>query len=213
MVMSASEKIVSFIKPFPRVVFRKGEFLLSPYVKPAGIFFLTSGIVRMCNSSKKGDEVIINVYKPISFFPLGWLLNDTENTFFFEAVSLVRTSVVPKPTVRDFLEHEPGVTYDLLQRIVRGLDGYFLRVEGLMSGDARMRVVIQLVLQARRFGKKTREGDVLEMTHQTLASLSGLSRETVTREIGKLQKQGKILYRNKTLVIPNIELLEHEIFL
>jgi CRP/FNR family transcriptional regulator len=51
-----------------------------------------------------------------------------------------------------------------------------------------------LVLLSQEHGKKTSEGTLLniKLTHQDIADMAGVARETATRVIDKLNKDGEI---------------------
>ena len=121
--------------------------------------------------------------------------------------------IAPRKDVLRFLQKNHDVAFDLLQRIYRGLDGYFLRMESLLSGHAFHKTIIQLVIHMRRFSKHVVADDVhqTKLTHAQLASLAGLSRETVTREIKKLQAKKLLIYKGQTIIVPDIDALEQEL--
>jgi CRP/FNR family transcriptional regulator len=198
------EKLQNFFGKFEQKKFKKGELLVKPHKELERVFFLVKGTVRMYSVSKKGVEITLNVFKPFSIFPLGPIINDKENLYFYDALNDVTAFSAPKKEVLSFFQKEHEVTFDLLARIYKGLDGYFLRMESLLGGDAYHKVVTQLVIQERRFGK-------VELTHSKLASLTGLSRETVTREINKLQKKSVVAYKGWKLKIRSAEKLEREL--
>ena len=57
-------------------------------------------------------------------------------------------------------------------------------------------------------GEKTPEGVLInvKLTHQEIADMAGLTRETVTRELNKLRKKGEIV------VLKKLIRLNHEFF-
>lgn len=87
-----------------------------------------------------------------------------------------------------------------------------MRVEALLLGDAYLRVLTHLIIYTRRFGKNASDKIVFDwsLTHQQLASQTGLARESVTREIRKLQDKGLIGYLGKKIFIYDLEKLEQE---
>lgn len=201
---TVQSKLEGFFGKFEKRKYRKGELLAEPRKELNTIFYLVEGNVRMFSISKKGVEVTLNIFKPISLFPLGPAINAGENLYYYDALKEVTVFTAPKDKVLSFLRQEHDVAFDLLARIYKGLEGYFLRMESLLGGDAYHKVVSELVIQERRFGK-------VELTHSKLASLTGLSRETVTREIQKLQKKGIVTYKGWKLKIANGEKLEQEL--
>jgi len=197
-------KLQIFFGKFEHKKFKKGELLAEPRKELTSVFCLVKGSVRMYSISKKGVETTLNIFKPISIFPLGPIINNQKNLYYYDALGNTQVLAAPKSEVLTFLKKEHEVVFDLLARIYKGLDGYFLRMESLLGGDAHRKVVTQLVIQARRFGK-------VELTHAKLGSLTGLSRETVTREIDKLQKKRLVAYKGWKLKIVSVEKLESEL--
>ena len=100
--------------------YTKGEVLIRADENPSGVLYLTKGLVKVYCISEKGDEIILNIFQPISFFPMSWAVNDVPNSFFYEAVSEVSLYQAPKNEVLIFLKKNPDVLFDLLQRVFKG---------------------------------------------------------------------------------------------
>jgi CRP/FNR family transcriptional regulator len=60
------------------------------------------------------------------------------------------------------------------------------------------------------YGEKTNDGIILniKLTHQDLANMAGMTRETVTRIIDKLQKDGDIKVLKNKLILLNPDFLQ-----
>lgn len=208
---SIKEKIDSF---FPHYTFHtctKGDVLIRAGEAPKGIYYLTSGTVRQYVITKEGEEMTLNIYKPFSFFPMAWAVNAYPNAYYFEAMSDGEFWLAPKDAIVAFIKDEPEVLYDLLRRVYIGLEGVLSRLEHLMSGKAQERLLTILLISAKRFGEQEKNTVTihLKLTHQDLASLAGLSRETVTREMMILKEKKLINYTNHSIRINNLEELEH----
>ena len=197
-------KLEKFFGKFEKKKYKKEEILIQPRKQVDKVFCLVEGNVRMYSISKKGVQATLNIFRPISIFPLGPVINGSENLHYYEALNNVTVFIAPKVNVLSFLKQEHEVVFDLLARIYKGLDGYFSRMETLLGGNAYHKVVNELLIQEKRFGK-------VELTHSKLASLTGLSRETVTREIQNLQKKKIIKYKGWKLKIINNEKLNQEL--
>lgn len=205
-------KLNDFFQTARRFSFKKGDVLIRPESDPDGVFYIKSGSVKMTAISADGEEVVINTFKPGAFFPMGWVLNNTGNRYFYEANEKVEVQKAVKSEFLDFLKAEPEVVFDLVKRIYRGLDGYFLRMEYLMAGNAYSRLVTELVILARRFGKKENSASIrVKVTEKDLASLSGITRETVSREFKKLIQSGLITFEKNDLIVKDLPALEQEL--
>lgn len=209
---AVAQKLDQFFSQFKHLIFKKGEILIRADDDPAGIFYLKKGTVRQYAISKDGEEQTLNLYKPISFFPLMWAVNSTPNTYYFEAVSEVEICRAPKDQVISFIKQEPDILYDLVSRLYRGMHGLLSRIEYLQSGDAYAKVVFALLNYSLRFGEqKEDKGVELSITHRELASLTGLTKETISRECTKLEGRGLIKNSNHRVLIKDIKKLEGEL--
>lgn len=203
-------KLRSFFSHYTQVTYVPGKLLIAAHEKPQGIFFVEKGMVRQYAVSKDGNEMTLNVYKPDTFFPMSYALNGSFNQHNFEATSETCVRIAPSEEVVTFLKKEPEVLLDLVQRVFAGLDGFFSRVEQLMSGKAQARLVIILLIMAKRFGKSQVDHVRLsqKLTHQDLAAFTGLSRETVSREMIHLKRLKLLDYKSNLVRIFDLTKLE-----
>ncbi len=202
----------SFFGQFKLRSFAKGETIVNPG-ENQGIFFLTSGVVKMSGLSKGKVELTLNIYKPYALFPLSLIFGKLDK-YTYNCLTEAQGYFAPKKDFERFIRKHPDILFDLLKRIYRGLDGFFLSLEALLSGDAFYRVLTQLIIYARRFGATSQNIITFDwhLTHQQLASQTGLARESVTKEVKKLQNKGLIGYSGKKLFIYDFPKLEEECF-
>ena len=209
---TVTEKLEAFFTKYKHQTYKKGEILIRADEEPQGVFFLKIGIIRQYSISKDGEEQTLNLYKPISFFPLMWAVNSTPNTYYFEATNEVEVYRAPKDQVISFIEKEPDILYDLVSRLYRGMHGLLSRIEYLQSGDAYAKVIFALLNSSFRFGEqRVNEGIELSITQRELSSLTGLTKETISRECTKLEKKGFISNSNHRILIKDVKRLEGEL--
>ena len=209
MTTEIASKIHTELSRFPKRIYPKGQILIFADENPDYIFYIVKGQVRKYDVSYRGDEIVINIFKPPAFFPLSWALNHTENKYFYTTETEVEVHIIPTSDARKFLENNPDVTLDLLSRIYIGLEGVYGRLTHLMSGTARSRLAYEIIIECRRFGMKQDTSDyVLSVNEAGLAARSGLSRETVSREVSKLKERGWLHFDGKEIVVTNLDKLE-----
>lgn len=205
-------KIEDFFAAFQQVSYRKGEVILRAEDAPYGVYYLKEGFVRQYLLSPSGETFIVHIYKPGSFFPLTWIINDTPNTFHFESMTKVAIIRAPKETFLDFLKHHTDVLLYATKRLAAGLNGLVTRVSQLVLDDAYAKVVLLLLYYADNFGRKTDEGIELAvpLAHREVASWIGTTRETASLQMEHLKHKGIIATRGRTLIIKDLALLERE---
>jgi CRP-like cAMP-binding protein len=210
---SVQHKLDGFFSQYKTSKYKKGEILIRADEAPSGIFYLIKGMVKQYSISHQGDEQVLTIYKPGSFFPMMWAINDTLNTYYFEAIDNIEVKRVGKDEVISFIKGEPDVLYDLVSRLYKGMSGLLSRIEYLMFGSAYHRVIFTIINAAYRFGEKNDDTSKVKLmiTHKEIASFSGLTKETISRESHKLQKKGLIENKNKTIIINDIKKLEEEL--
>lgn len=194
MTKSVSKKLNAFFSQYPLEKKRRKELLLrSTDSKVDYVYFLKKGYVRQ--GSKNGNDIkLVNMFKPLSFFPLIPILNNVPNTYGFRAVTDIEYHRAPRRDVLKFIQLNNDVLYDLTCRLGLGLNRLLTHMTFLYEDEARLRVRNFLWVFAARHGVK--QGKYLVMgfpiTHKEIASFTGLRRETVSREISALEKARKL---------------------
>lgn len=209
----AVKNIDSFFSRYQPMTYKKGELILRAEDVPFGVYFLKSGFVRQYLLSPSGETFIVHIYKPGSFFPLTWILNDTPNVYHFEAMSPVAVVRAPKDLFLEFLKQHSEVLYYATQRLALGLSGFVSRVAQLVLDDAYTKTILLLLYYADNFGEKTKEGTMLSipLTHREIASWIGTTRETASLQVETLVKKGFLTTKGRLLIIRDVNALQKEI--
>lgn len=176
--------------------------------EPEGVSLLLEGAVEQYDITPEGNKVTVNVFRPPAFFPMSWAINKTPNTYIYAALTEVRLKLADADSTVAFLQANPDVMFDLLSRVYRGTDALLRRRVITVRGVATNRLIFELLLEAYRFGTVTPTGKRLVTVQQrTLASRSGLARETVSRELHKLEGE-QLIRRTKEGIELDSERLE-----
>ena len=210
---TVKQKLEAFFSGFKHLTYKKGEIVFRPSESITQIAFLKKGLVRMYALSEGGEEITLHVFRPDSFFPTMLSLGKMESKYYFEVTDLAEAYIAPAEKVIAFLKSEPEVLLNLTSRFAQGLTGMMLRVENLAFQDSYPKIVSLLLYLSKRFGKQNGDETIieLEMSHTDIASWAGVTRETVSRQMEKLQKKGIIANKKRLLVIKDLNMLQQEI--
>lgn len=205
-----AHKLEQEFSKYPLRSYPKGQILIFAGENPDCIYYLAKGKVRKYDVSYRGDEVVVNIFKSPSIFPMSWVINKTNNHYFYKTEAPTQLYVIPTNDVVKFMQANPEVLIDMvsiLYAVINGLQG---RVVQLMSGTAKSRLIYELVVECRRFGVVDNEGCHTLVTNESdLAARSGMSRETVNREMRKLKDQGLVGVQNRIILIQDLQALEN----
>jgi CRP-like cAMP-binding protein len=211
MTEQTADKIETFFAKYRLRHYAKGQVLILNGDRTNYIYHLIKGKVKQYDVTYRGEEVILNVFKPPAFFPMSLAINKVQNPYIYEAETEIEVRQVPAQEAVAFIKANPDVMFDLLCRVYRGIDGILGRMAHLMSSSARGRLIYEIILEARRFGAMQPDGGcLLSITEKDLGARAGLTRETVSREISKLKAEGLIDVGSKDILVKNMTLLEQK---
>jgi len=210
--VTITDKVHDHFSQYPKRLYPKGQILVFADESPEHIFYLAKGKVREYDVSYRGEEVILNVFGAHAFFPMSWAINRSPNHYFYKTEEETELHIVPADEALEYVTANPDVLLDLLSRVYRGMDGLFGKLSHLMAGSARSRLIYEIIVESRRFGENKGDGKfILKNSEVDLAARSGLSRETVSREMQKLKDRGWITLSNKSIVVEDIANLEQSL--
>ncbi len=154
-----------------------------------------------------GKYLILDTLRPGDVFGN---LNLTPSSMNHVAETGEHTVVIsfPRAEFFKFLSNHPTSMLSVMQTIQHRLENYEEKMKSLVY-DAKEKILHQLELLEERKHKyaKTLLAPFMNkgarVTHDKLAKYTGLTRETVTRAIQDLKKEGKVLIDAKGMVLLN----------
>jgi CRP/FNR family cyclic AMP-dependent transcriptional regulator len=201
-----------FFRKYPIKFYEKGRIFLFPSEKPSSVYYVEEGYVRVFDINKQGNEIVVNVFSPRSLFPMSKALNKTHNHYFYQASTLVKTREAPPEDLVEFLKLNPDITIDLLSKSYLNAQTMRRRMAHLMGGSAYNRLIYELIMQAYHFGAKISDNSfVISLSESEIGARSGLSRETVSREMRELKTEKLISVTQGTIILHDVKALESEL--
>ena len=167
------------------------------------LFMILSGRVKVTMLSSDGREIILSVLSSNEFFGEMSLLDNEPRSA--TAIAMQKTEMVMLHQ-KDFLsivEKRPLVLINLLATLSSRLRKANQQIGNLALHDVYGRVARILIEMASETGERQKDGKVIfrRPTHQEIANMIGATRETVSRMISDLQRQGYIEISGKDVII------------
>jgi CRP/FNR family cyclic AMP-dependent transcriptional regulator len=172
---------------------------------------LAEGIVRAFSISAQGDEQIETYHVAGEFFPSSWIFGKAPSTlFFYEAVTDCKVAFMQRSELIEFMLAQPQRMHAMLDYFTTNYSASLIRVNALEQPKAKDKLIYTLYYLCQRYGEYSlpKVEIPLNLTHQNLASLVGLTRETTATEMNKLKKQGVITYAQQRYTIDQEKLLD-----
>ncbi|MDQ3158657.1 MAG: Crp/Fnr family transcriptional regulator [bacterium] len=177
-----------------KLSYKKGELIVRPNEKPDGVFYVVSGLVKAYDITKYGEENLLIIRKENEIFPLIRTLSGNTLMIVYEATTPVEVLRLDQKTYLEHVENNVEITLAVLDLVVEMYRLHSERIINLEYRSVRERLVSFLLITAKRFGKITKEGILIDLPlkHQDIASSINSSRETTSRNLSALIAKGQI---------------------
>lgn len=211
--LATQTQVTKFIAKFhqgTRLTYKKGEYIIRPGEAPTSVFYIEKGLVKAYDISKYGEENLLIIRKSHEVFPLIWAITGLERSVIYQAMDDV---VVWRISRDDYLKELHGDTEllpPLLDMVTEMYRIHSERIINLEYRTVRERVISFLITMAKRFGRVTDHGVLIDvpLRHQDVASSINASRETSSRELGRLEREGHIKNNQSTITICDVKRLQ-----
>ena len=199
-------RLVKHTKDVNRIrTFKKGATLLFQGEIPRSAYIVEEGVVRAYSVKTSGEESIVALFTKGDIFPLPWLLSTTSNTlFYYEAIEDTRVTCIPKDAFHKALEEDYELSKDVMKYINQQYTAMLVRITGLSQSRAIEKISYIFYYLMFRYGIEGKDGNYkidLKLNHSIIASLTGITRESTTTNLGVLKEKGIVDYTRSSFSV------------
>lgn len=196
----------------------KGQVIGAFYNTPM-LHLVKTGFIKRYLIKDDGSQAIQLIYGPEDVLPMTPVYQQVyqmdiyrgPEVYYYEAMVPVDLYSIHLDTLSQALEVNPLIYKDLFYASGSRLNAYIHSMEDMSLRSVNKRLAHIILFYAERFGESSPEGlkISLPLTHQTLAAVLNLARETITRAVSGLTNKGLIASSGKHIIIPDMEALKH----
>lgn len=194
------------LSKYPLRQIKKGRPILYQGEIPQSIFFVKSGVIKIYNITATGEEKTVGYESSDGLMPLECLFGRSPvSLYYYDTFTDCQVHSVPKNDLLQFINESPELGAVLLNRSISLYISSTIHLHALEQSKARDKLLYILQYLVMRFGKQVNTDEALielRLTHQEIANLIGITRETASTEIGRLMKTG-ILRQEKLHYVVN----------
>lgn len=207
-----TQRLDDFFRHYTHLYFKRKEMILRSDDAKLHVYYIVHGYIRAYRISEAGEELTLLILKPGDFFPMTYGLNNLPNIYYLEALTPLETWRAPQEKFLLFLKASPEVFFALSTRVMDRFDGLLARMEYLVWSKAYTKIAAILLICAKSFGEQNGPEVVVKvpLTHKDIATLVGLTRETTSIEMKKLEKKGVFRRKGRLLIIKDMRKLQQE---
>jgi CRP-like cAMP-binding protein len=189
--------------------FQRRALVYSPTEPGQSVLVVADGRIKIKDLTPDGKETILAFIDEGEIFGELAVLDGAPRQEYAEAVEDSQVLVVPREELLWLMEARPDVALSITKLIGwrrRRIENRLRNLLFLPSRERMLRILLELLeSHGDRHGNRC---DIrLPLSHQDLASLIGVTRETVTVTLGQLQAEGLIQVRRRHVTILDCERL------
>lgn len=179
----------------------KGSFIITKDDQSSVMYLLLSGRVKVSIASPEGKELALSYLDAPSYFGEMGALEGSPRTADVIATTEVEVLTVEAKDLAYVFSIRPEVAIALVATMSSRLRELIARLEGMAFHDATHRVQ-RVLLNVATASYETRGVPVIEgLTHYEIATLAGTSRETASRVISNLCRDGVVATKGRKIVV------------
>ncbi|MGA9815189.1 MAG: Crp/Fnr family transcriptional regulator [Terriglobales bacterium] len=205
----ADDSIAAFGKVKFTTSYPAGAVLFVEGQVPRGVYMLCQGQVKLTTASPEG-KTIMRVAEAGKLLGLHSAISGDVHELTAETLQTCQVDFVRRRDFLELLREQRDIVVNAMQQFSDDYRRTFqqIRYLGLTRSATEKLAGFLLDLSAR--GHETPQGVrfTLGLTHEEIAQVVGLRRETVTRGLGELRDRSLISTRGSTVLIPNRRTLE-----
>jgi CRP/FNR family transcriptional regulator len=159
-----------------------------------------NGKVKVIQTTEDGKEILLAIHQSGDFFGEMSLIDGKTSPATVIATENSTAAIISKKDFYSLIETLKKVLNNLLLILCSRHRESWEKIQMLNYKNASHRIKILFLMLSDKYGEKTAEGVTLniKLTHQEMAEMTGMTRETVTRVIDRWQREGGInVLKNK----------------
>jgi CRP/FNR family transcriptional regulator len=193
--------------------FKKNEVIFYEEDTNNFMYIILFGKVKVVQITKDGKEIILAMHKSNELFGEISLIDGKTSPATVLATEDSLIAIISKKEFFSLLSNQGKVLEKFLQILCSRLRESWKRIQILNFKNSSDRIKMLFLMLSYDNGKKTPEGIILnvKLTHQNIADMAGLTRETVTRVLDKWQKIVDITILKNKIIRLNSDFLQKDL--
>lgn len=194
-----------FTASYPLKTFDKGQVILLQGDDPKLVHLIEQGIMKTYTINANGEERLVLFSRVGEDFPIGYAFGLSEKAnYFYEAFTDCTIRVIPRDDFIPYLHANPETMFKRHAQTVALLLTTLERIDALEQSRAGDKVARTLLYMANQFGvilQPYRARLKIAVTQQQIADSLGITRETASIALKKLELKKLITHSRKSYVL------------
>ena len=209
----SDQELAMFREQCTARVFSAGNVIVERDEQDQSVYFIMHGRVHVLNYSSAGRIVTYASMADGEMFGEMAAIDGLPRSAWVCAVNDCMVIKISKEIFLSYLQKNPIFSMAVMRKLSKNLRELDERLVNILSMKAEQRVCVEIISMAKPPSVKSGLYCVVEMpTQSNFANLIGLSRETVSRVLGRLRSDGLVKSSGNSLDILDRKGLENRAF-
>jgi CRP/FNR family cyclic AMP-dependent transcriptional regulator len=186
-----------------RRFYPKGSIIILQGSAVDEVYLITKGLVSVYSIDNSGNQHTVSLLSEDNIMPASWLLTDIGKEgaiFFYQAVIDTFCYSLHHDEILNYMRENAETCFQLLDVLTKSYINSTARIRTLQRSNVTEKIDFILYYIAQLYGNDVFNGGVVEInapiTHQEIADLAGLTRESISRQMSKPKYQQILQTRN-----------------
>lgn len=191
--------------------YAKGDTIFLEGEAADTLYFVNEGRIKLYKYTKDGKEQILHILSQGDFFGELELIKPSKYSFNSKAIAHSKICTITKDEMRNIMMQKPEISIKVLESLAERLSKVESLAQNLATNDVDSRMAYLLTNLAEKYGIRTDETITIKLpiSREEMASYIGVTRETISRKLKKLEEKNIIkLSGTKTIIILKEDALE-----
>jgi CRP/FNR family transcriptional regulator, cyclic AMP receptor protein len=196
---------VKFTSSYPAnaVLFVEGQ-------TPRGVYLLCKGRVKLTMTSAEGKSIILHIAEAGELIGITSAISGKPYEISAETLEPCQVNFINRVAFLRLMQDHKDIGCHVTEQISNDYGAACFQIRSLGLSRTAEEKVARFLLDRAASGKETNQGVRMNvaLTHEEIAQVVGVSRETVTRTLSDLRHKSLITTKGPTVVIRNKPALE-----
>jgi CRP/FNR family transcriptional regulator len=207
----SGEELLKIASLVVRKKYSKGEIIAMEGESASSLIIINKGRIKTYRYTPEGKEQILYIFSEGDFFGEMGLLSPRQFAYNAEALEDTHVCLIRKEDFQNLIKTHPEISLKIMEELGSRLEKMESMVQNMGSSDVESRVSAVLLEFSEKYGRNDPKGRMVELplSREGIANYIGVTRETVSRKLSRLQDEGVIeLVGNKRVIILDEDALQ-----
>jgi len=189
--------------------YKKKQVIYSEGNRPACLYYVQKGKVKMYKTNDFGKELVVGLYKEHDFFGFVDLLENINYQETATAMEETELAIIPSEDFESLIDSSHEVSRKFIQILAKNITDNENKLLSLAYNSLRKKVADALIMLHEKYKTGNDEKFAINITRDNLATIAGTAIESLIRTLGDFKHERLIDIKDGIITILNIKKLQN----